>query len=43
MQQKHEHIACYCRQKARKYHPDVNKDPGAEETFKQVSADDLCT
>jgi len=24
------------RQKARKFHPDVNKDPGAEETFKQV-------
>lgn len=24
------------RQKARKYHPDVNKEAGAEETFKQV-------
>ena len=25
------------RQKARKYHPDVNKEPGAEDTFKAVS------
>lgn len=25
------------RKLARKYHPDVNKDPGAEETFKEVS------
>ncbi|CAL8468943.1 g8484 [Coccomyxa elongata] len=25
------------RQKARKYHPDVNKEAGAEETFKQIS------
>lgn len=25
------------RQKARKFHPDVNKDPGAEDTFKAVS------
>jgi curved DNA-binding protein CbpA len=25
------------RQKARKYHPDVNKDPGAEEMFKEIS------
>jgi len=24
------------RQKARKYHPDVNKEPGAEETFKKI-------
>ena len=28
---------CCCRQKARKYHPDVNKEAGAEETFKQIS------
>ena len=28
---------CRCRQKARKYHPDVNKEAGAEETFKQIS------
>ncbi len=35
-QQRREGLACRCRQKARKYHPDVNKDPGAEETFKQV-------
>ena len=26
------------RQKARKFHPDVNKDPGAEDTFKKISA-----
>jgi len=26
------------RQLARKYHPDVNKEPGAEERFKEVSA-----
>lgn len=26
------------RQKARKFHPDVNKEPGAEETFKQISS-----
>ena len=25
------------RQLARKYHPDVNKDPGAEDTFKEIS------
>jgi len=25
------------RQKARKFHPDVNKEPGAEETFKRIS------
>lgn len=25
------------RQKARKFHPDVNKEPGAEDTFKAVS------
>jgi molecular chaperone DnaJ len=25
------------RRLARKYHPDVNKDPGAEETFKEIS------
>lgn len=25
------------RQKARKFHPDVNKEPGAEEKFKQIS------
>ena len=25
------------RQMARKYHPDVNQDPGAEETFKEIS------
>jgi DnaJ-class molecular chaperone len=25
------------RQRARKYHPDVNKEPGAEETFKKIS------
>jgi curved DNA-binding protein len=25
------------REKARKYHPDVNKDPSAEETFKRIS------
>ena len=25
------------RQLARKYHPDVNKDAGAEETFKEIS------
>lgn len=25
------------RQKARKFHPDVNKEPGAEEKFKEVS------
>ncbi|HPB40246.1 MAG TPA: DnaJ domain-containing protein, partial [Flexilinea sp.] len=22
---------------ARKYHPDINKDPGAEETFKEIN------
>lgn len=26
------------RQKARQYHPDVNKDPGAEDMFKDISA-----
>ena len=25
------------RQKARKFHPDVNKEPGAEDTFKSIS------
>jgi molecular chaperone DnaJ len=25
------------RRQARKYHPDVNKDPGAEETFKEIN------
>lgn len=25
------------RQKARKFHPDVNKEPGAEEKFKEIS------
>lgn len=25
------------REKARKFHPDVNKAPGAEETFKRIS------
>ena len=25
------------RQLARKYHPDVNKEPGAEDTFKELS------
>ncbi|MGH3662548.1 MAG: DnaJ domain-containing protein, partial [Micromonosporaceae bacterium] len=25
------------RKLARQYHPDVNKDPGAEEMFKQIS------
>ena len=29
--------ALCCRQKARKFHPDVNKEPGAEETFKRIS------
>ena len=24
------------RQQARKFHPDVNKDPGAEDTFKKI-------
>ena len=26
------------RKLARKYHPDVNKDPGAEEKFKELNA-----
>ena len=26
------------RQKARKFHPDVNKEPGAEDTFKKISS-----
>ena len=26
-----------CRQLARKFHPDVNKEPGAEEKFKEIS------
>lgn len=26
------------RQKARKFHPDVNKEPGAEDTFKTISS-----
>lgn len=26
------------RKLARKYHPDVNKDPGAEEKFKEINA-----
>lgn len=25
------------RQLARKYHPDINKDPGAEEKFKEIN------
>lgn len=26
-----------CRLQARKFHPDVNKEPGAEEKFKTIS------
>ena len=28
---------CACRSKARQFHPDVNKEPGAEQQFKDVS------
>ena len=30
-------VSGLCRQLARKYHPDVNKEPGAEEKFKEIS------
>ena len=30
-------VSGYRRQLARKYHPDVNKEPGAEEKFKEIS------
>jgi preprotein translocase subunit Sec63 len=31
------------RRLARKYHPDVNKDPGAEETFKKLTGPMRCS
>ena len=36
-QEPHQGALCLSRSKARQFHPDVNKDPGAEQTFKDIS------